>query len=168
MGHPKENMIIALFAVDNKGGMGNQGNIPWPTVKEDMKWFKETTQGHVVVMGKKSWHSPDMPKPLPKRHNVVVTNEFMDRTDIDQLHGDICEGLKRVEKMYPDNDIFVIGGANILKQAKPVIEKAFITRIPGEYICDTVLDMPEFLTGFKLTNSLDLGTCVVEMYERIS
>ena len=161
-------MIIALFAVDEKGGMGNQGNIPWPTVREDMKWFKETTQGQVVVMGKKSWHSPDMPKPLPKRHNVVFTNEFMDREDIVQMSGDICEGLYRAEELFPDNDIFVIGGANILKQAKPAIEKAFITRIPGEYICDTVLDMEEFLTGFNLVNSLDLGTCVVEMYERIS
>ena len=161
-------MIIALFAVDERGGMGNQGNIPWPTVKEDMKWFKETTQGQVVVMGKKSWHSPDMPKPLPKRHNVVFTNEFMDREDIVQMSGDICEGLHRAEELFPDNDIFVIGGANILKQAKPAIEKAFITRIPGEYICDTVLDMNEFLTGFNLVNSLDLGTCVVEMYERIS
>ena len=161
-------MIIALFAVDENGGMGNQGNIPWPTVKEDMKWFKETTQGQVVAMGKKSWHSPDMPKPLPKRHNVVFTNEFMDREDIVQMSGDICEGLQHAQDLFPDNDIFVIGGANILKQAKPAIEKAFITRIPGEYICDTVLDMNDFLAGFNLVNSLDLGTCVVEMYERIS
>lgn len=161
-------MIIALFAVDQKGGMGNQGNIPWPTVKEDMKWFKETTQEQVVVMGKKSWHSPDMPKPLPKRHNVVFTNDFMDREDIVQMSGDICEGLRKTEELFPDNDIFVIGGANILKQAKPAIKKAFITRIPGEYICDTVLDMDDFLIGFTLVNSLDLGTCVVEMYERIS
>jgi dihydrofolate reductase len=161
-------MIIALFAVDEQGGMGNQGNIPWPTVKEDMKWFKETTQGQVVVMGKKSWQSPDMPKPLPKRHNVVFTNEFMDRDDIDQLTGDVCEGLKRVEELYPDNDIFVIGGANLLAQSKEVIDRAFITRIPGEYICDTVIDLDSFLVDFALTNSLDLGSCVVEMYERIS
>lgn len=161
-------MIIALFAVDDNGGMGYLGNMPWPTVKEDMKWFKETTEGHVVVMGKKSWHSPDMPKPLPKRHNVIFTNEFLPRDDIVQLRGDVCEGLKHVEQMYPNNDVFVIGGANLLSQAKPVIEKAFITKIPGEHICDAVLDLNEFLIGFSLVNSLDLGTCTVEMYERIS
>jgi dihydrofolate reductase len=165
----KTNMIIALFAVDERGGMGNQGNIPWPTVKEDMKWFKETTQGQVVVMGKKSWLSPDMPKPLPKRHNVVFTNQFMnEHPDIDQIGGDVCEGLKRVEALYPDNDIFVIGGANLLMQARPVIDRAFITRIPGEYICDTVLNLKEFLEEFAHTNSLELGTCTVELYERIS
>ena len=162
-------MIIALFAVDDNGGMGNQGNIPWPTVKEDMKWFKETTQGQVVVMGKKSWHSPDMPKPLPKRHNVVFTNEFMDdQPDIDQIMGDVGEGLKRIEEMYPDNDIFVIGGANLLMQARHVIDRAFITRIPGEYICDTVINLNDFLEDFVHTNSLDLETCTVELYERIS
>ena len=167
MEHTEEIMIIALFAVDENGGMGNQGNIPWPTVKEDMRWFKETTEGKVVVMGKKSWHSPDMPKPLPKRENIIFTNDFMNRDDIVQLNGEVCEGIKHVETMYPGTDVFVIGGANILKQAKPVIDQAYITKIPGEYICDTVLDMNDFLTGFVFVNSLDLGTCVVEMYERI-
>lgn len=160
-------MIAALFAVDEKGGMGVNGNMPWPANKEDLRWFKTTTEGHVVVMGKRSWHSPDMPKPLPKRHNVIVTNEFMDRSDIEQIRGDVCEGLKYVEEQYKDLTVFVIGGANLLDQARPVIQKAFITRIPGEYICDTILDMNKFLEGFTLVNTVDLGTCKVEEYERI-
>ena len=160
-------MIAALFAVDNAGGMGNDGNMPWPVNKDDMKWFKSTTEGHVVVMGKKTWHSPDMPKPLPKRHNVVVTNEFMDRTDIEQIRGDVCEGLKHIESKNPDLVTFVIGGANLLTQAKPVLDRAYITRIPGDYICDTVLDLNEFLKGFKLVNTIDLGSCQVEEYETV-
>ena len=147
--------------------MGVNGNMPWPANKEDLRWFKTTTEGHVVVMGKRSWHSPDMPKPLPKRHNVIVTNEFMDRSDIEQIRGDVCEGLKYVEEQYKDLTVFVIGGANLLDQARPVIQKAFITRIPGEYICDTILDMNKFLEGFTLVNTVDLGTCKVEEYERI-
>jgi len=161
-------MIIALFAVDENGGIGNQGNIPWPTIKEDMRWFKETTEGKVVVMGKTTWNSPDMPKPLPKRENIVFTNNFMDREDIVQLSGDVCEGIRYVETLFPKTDIFVIGGANLLSQAKPVIDQAYITKIPGEFICDTSLDMKEFLTGFAQVNGLDLGTCTVELYERIS
>lgn len=160
-------MIAALFAVDKNGGMGVNGNMPWPANKEDLRWFKTTTEGHVVVMGKRSWHSPDMPKPLPKRHNVIVTNEFLDRSDVEQIKGDVCEGLKYIEEQYKDLTVFVIGGANLLAQAKPVIQKAFVTRIPGEYICDTVLDMAVFLEGFTLVNTVDLGTCKVEEYERI-
>lgn len=160
-------MIIALFAVDERGGLGNNGGMPWPSNKEDMRWFKSTTEGQVVVMGKRSWHSPDMPKPLPKRHNIVVTNEFLDRNDIEQIKGDVVEGLKYAEQQYQNLNIFVIGGANLLMQAKPAINKAFVTRIPGEYICDTVLNMNQFLEGMKLVNIIDLGTCKVEEYETI-
>lgn len=160
-------MIVALFAVDEKGGLGNNGSMPWPTIKEDMQWFKTTTEGQVVVMGKNTWHSPDMPKPLPKRHNIVVTNEFLDRNDIEQIKGSVVEGLKYAEEQYKNLNVFVIGGANLLMQAKPVIDKAFVTRIPGEYICDTVLDMNEFLKGMKLVNVKDLGTCKVEEYETV-
>jgi dihydrofolate reductase len=160
-------MIIALFAVDESGGMGNQGVIPWPTVKEDMAWFRETTEGQVVVMGKKSWNSPDMPKPLPDRHNVVFTNDFLDRDDIVQLSGDVCIALEHIEGMYPDNDVFVIGGPDIIMQSKPVLECVFVTKIPGEYLCDTKMNLKDLLDDFALVNTLDLKTCTVEMYERI-
>lgn len=160
-------MIAALFAVDEKGGMGNNGDMPWPMIKEDMRWFKTATEGHVVVMGKRSWLSPDMPKPLPNRHNVVVTNNFIDQPDIDQIRGDVCEGLKRIEKKYPDSKIFVIGGADLLMQAKPVLDRAYITRVPGTYDCDTAIKMDSFLSDLKLVNTFDLGPCKVEEYATI-
>lgn len=160
-------MIAALFAVDQKGGMGNDGGMPWPQNKEDMMWFKQTTQGQIVVMGRKTWESSDMPKPLPGRTNVVLTRNFLDRSDIIQANGDVCESLDYLKKQNPKKDIFVIGGENLLVQAKPIIERAYITKISGEYICDTVIDLDNFLQGFKLVNVKDLGTCKVEEYERI-
>lgn len=160
-------MIAALFAVDENGGMGNDGDLPWPMNKDDMRWFKGTTEGQVVVMGRRSWESPDMPKPLPKRHNVVFTNNFMERTDIQQISGDVCEGLKLVESEHLGKEVFVIGGANLLMQAKPVLDSAYITRIPGEYFCDTTIDLDAFLEGFRLVNTLNLGSCVVEEYEAV-
>ena len=158
-------MIIALFAVDEAGGVGNNGTMPWPTIKEDLQWFRETTLNQVVVMGKKSWHSPDMPKPLPKRENIVITNNPID--------GVICQGgnipftLKALDCRYPLNDIFVIGGVNILLQAKPALNKLYITRIPGVHEADTQIDLDKFLNGFILINTKDLGTCKVEEYEAI-
>lgn len=161
-------MINALFAVDNLGGMGNNGDMPWPFNKEDMLWFKKATEGHVVVMGKKSWNSPDMPKPLPKRTNVVFTNEFIDRNDIIQIKGDVCEGLLLIENSHPDQEIFVIGGANLLEQAKPVLDRAYITRIPGTYETDVKLQLDTFLDGFILVKTIQYETCKVETYETIS
>lgn len=160
-------MITALFAIDNNGGLGFNGGMPWPTIKEDMKWFKETTQDQVVVMGKKSWLSPDMPKPLPKRHNVVFTNNFIQQDNIDQISGDVCEGLKSLKELYSDKEIFVIGGANLLEQSKPVLDRILVTRIPGEYICDASINIQEFFRGFELVKTIDLGTCKVEHYETV-
>jgi dihydrofolate reductase len=160
-------MIGAVFAVDEKNGLGRNGTIPWPHNKEDMQWFKHVTTDSVVVMGRRSWESPDMIKPLPGRVNVVFTNNFIDREDIDQYKGDVCEGILKSYETYPNKNLFVIGGVDILMQAKPVLDCVYITRIPGEYMCDTHIDLTDFLTGFKLTNSQEYGTCTVELHERI-
>jgi dihydrofolate reductase len=160
-------MIGAVFAVDERGGLGRNGTIPWPYNKEDMQWFKHATTNSVVVMGRRSWESPDMIKPLPDRVNAVVTNNFLDRNDIEQFRGNVCEGIIRLCEKYTKKNLFVIGGADLLMQARPVLECAYITRIPGEYMCDTHINLTEFLIGFKLTNSQEYGTCTVELYERI-
>ena len=125
-------MIIALFAVDDNGGVGNKGGMPWPSNKEDFKWFKETTLGQVVVMGKTTWLSPDMPKPLPKRTNIVIsTNSHnIDKAD-SVINGNVSKLLRNIELDYPDKRIFVIGGVNILLQSKSALDKLYITRIPG-------------------------------------
>lgn len=160
-------MIGAVFAVDDTGGMGKGGTIPWPFNKQDMMWFKGITQNQVVVMGRKSWDSPDMIKPLPNRQNIVFTNNFFEQDGIEQVRGDVCEALLAIAERYPTKDILVIGGADLLVKAKPVIQVAYVTRIAGNFECDTRIDIDEFLKGFKLEASYDLGTCVVEKYATI-
>ena len=161
-------MIIGLFAVDDNGGIGNKGGMPWPPNKDDFKWFRETTLGQVVVMGKTTWNSPDMPKPLPKRFNVVFTNS---PAEVKGAHivfsGKVDEILRFIELDYEYENVFVIGGVNILQQAKPALQKLYITRIPGTYEADTQINLPSFLEGFILTNTRDLGSCKVEEYEAI-
>lgn len=143
--------------------------MPWPPNKEDFKWFRETTLNQVVVMGKTTWNSPDMPKPLPKRFNVVFTNspaEVSTGADI-VFSGKVDEILKFMDLEYEYKNVFVIGGVNILLQAKPALQKLYITRIPGTYESDTQINLPSFLEGFILTNTRDLGSCKVEEYEAI-
>lgn len=158
-------MITGLFAVDNNGGMGVHGHMPWPHNKDDMQWFKKTTQNQIVVMGRKTWESPDMPSPLPGRVNVLFTNNFIDREDVEQIKGDVCEALVSIQKSNKKLNIFVIGGPNLLTQAKPVLEKIYLTRIEGEYLSDTSIDLNEFLNGFKLVDKINLGSCTVEEYQ---
>lgn len=159
-------MITALFAVDDSNGMGLQGTMPWPRNREDMIWFRNKTQNHAVVMGKKTWESTDMPIPLPKRVNVLITHNFIDREDIIQLRGDICEALLHLTNEHKFEEIFVIGGPQILMQAKPVIDQAFITRIPGEHMNDTIIDLDQFLDGFDLKHTQNLNTCRIEEYTK--
>ena len=162
-------MIIGLFAVDDGGGMGANNDLPWPHNKEDMMWFKRTTEHQVVVMGRKTWESEGMPKPLPKRHNVVITHQFMPRDDIVQIRGNIVDGLHFIEDKFKDEDVdvFVIGGPDILMQSRATLDKIFLTRIPGEYFCETYIDIDAFLLTFKLVKTHDLQTCKVEEYEAI-
>jgi len=157
-------MIIGLFAVDDAGGMGYQGRLPWPNNTDDMRWFKNLTQGQIVVMGKNTWNSPDMPSPLPGRLNVLFTNNFLEQDDIEQIRGDACEALKAMKRTNNDKSIFVIGGQNLIQQCKPVLEKVFITRIPGEYLSDTFMDLESFTEGLHLHQTLNLGSCIVEEY----
>jgi dihydrofolate reductase len=157
-------MIVGLFAVDQAGGMGWQGNIPWPHNKDDMRWFKSTTQGQIVVMGRRTWDSPDMPSPLPGRLNVVFTNNFFDLDDVEQIRGDVPAALNSLKKQNKRKKIFVIGGPDLLIQSKPVLEKIYITRIPGEYLHDVRLDVDEFLQGTVLHQTINLGSCLIEEY----
>lgn len=158
-------MITALFAIDKNGGMGFNGIMPWPLNKDDMKFFKSVTTGQTVVMGRKTWDSPDMPSPLPNRHNVLFTTTFLERDDITQVKGDVCEVLKLLHQSL-DHEMFVIGGSNLIQQAKPVLDRVYLTRILGEYQCDTSIDIDQFLTGFTLTETHNLGTCQVEEYRK--
>ena len=70
-------MIRAILACDEDWGIGKAGTLPWPHNPADLKWFKETTSGGVVAMGKATWDSlPN--KPLPNRNNIVITSSSDD------------------------------------------------------------------------------------------
>ena len=162
-------MIIGLFAVDEAGGMGANNDLPWPRNKDDMMWFKNITDNQVVVMGRTTWESEGMPHPLPGRHNVVIIHNFLPREDIVQIRGNVVDGLQYLQDRFKDDeiDIFVIGGPDILMQARTAMQKVFLTRIPGEYFCDSHIDIDGFLGKFKLVDTHDLGSCIVEDYEAI-
>ena len=68
-------MISMICAVANNGIIGNKNQLPWPHLPSDMKWFSKQTKGNVVVMGRKTWDSLGLVKPLPNRVNVVVSRQ---------------------------------------------------------------------------------------------
>ena len=144
-------MIKAILACDDKGGVSKDGTLPWPHNSTDLKWFKDNTAGHVVVMGSTTWDDPHMPRPLPKRTNVLVTTRREDYPGADAyISGDLAKEVKELEDTCPGLIIWVIGGPKIIEQTLDVIDEFYLSRIPGDYDCDTHLPMRKIETLFKV------------------
>ena len=144
-------MIAAIFAIDTDFGIGKNGTLPWPKNSEDLKWFRQHTTGHVVVMGKNTWADPLMPKPLPNRVNAVVSSTAIEHTAIHHhLKGDLSQCLKELEHLYPEKTIFVIGGASIIAQTMNSFDRIYITRFQNDYQCDTKVDLSKLDLYYKL------------------
>jgi len=150
-------MIKAIFATDLQGGMGYQNSLPWPHDKEDLQNFKQTTTNNIVVMGSNTWLDPMMPKPLPNRTCVVVTNQ--DVKHFNKAHeviagGWLKESLEMLDQHNPDKTIWIIGGAKLLMSCRTYIKEINLTTFMTEYNCDVKLNMAEYLMGFsKMTEA---------------
>lgn len=144
-------MIKAILACDDTGGVSRDGTLPWPNNSKDLSWFKSNTSGQVVVMGSTTWEDPHMPRPLPNRTNVLVTTRKEDFPGADgYISGDLIEAVNDLADTCPSNDIWIIGGPKIIEQTLGVIEEFYLSRIPGDYNCDTHLPIGKIETLFKM------------------
>ena len=144
-------MIKAILACDDLGGVSKEGTLPWPNNSKDLRWFKDNTAGHVVVMGSTTWDDPHMPRPLPKRTNVLVTTRREDYPGADAyISGDLAKEVKELEDTCPGLIIWVIGGPKIIEQTLDVIDEFYLSRIPGAYSCDTFLPLDKIEDVFTL------------------
>ena len=147
-------MIKAILACDDEGGVSKNGTLPWPNNSTDLRWFKDNTAGHVVVMGSTTWDDPHMPRPLPKRTNVLVTTRKEEYPGADgYISGDLVKEVKELEDTCPGLIIWIIGGPNIIEQTLGIIDEFYISRIPGEYDCDTFLPLMKINTLFELDHT---------------
>jgi dihydrofolate reductase len=140
----EKNMIKAILAHDAKYGIGKDNDLPWPKNEADMKWFKAMTLNHTVVMGRKTWDSLPF-KPLPNRHNIIVTSNEIDTAGLKDHRRSSFETLRptdltRLEAMK--DDIWIIGGATLIASSLDMIDELWLNNVGGDYECDTFL--PEF------------------------
>lgn len=135
-------MIKAILACDDNWGIGKDGRLPWPHNSADLKWFKRSTLNCAVVMGRGSWDG-GMPKPLPKRRNIVITNT--------PIEGVECYTLDKFKSMYHliEQPIFIIGGAKLVENAIDLIDEFWLSRINGAYDCDVFLPKELIMNQFK-------------------
>ena len=127
-------MITAIAAVSGNWGIGNNGNLLFH-IPEDMKFFRETTTGKVVVMGRKTLESFPNGLPLKNRTNIVLThNANYDGKGAIVVHS--MEALREELKKYNSEDIYVIGGEQIYKALVDDCDVAHITKINFAYDAD--------------------------------
>ncbi|MEI7429456.1 MAG: dihydrofolate reductase [Betaproteobacteria bacterium] len=130
--------LIAAVAKNRVIGKGNQ--LLWH-LPEDMRHFRETTRGKAVIMGRKTWESlPDSFRPLPGRHNIVVS-----RNPAYQATGaTLVASLEEAKlKAGEAEEVFIIGGAELYQQAMQIADRLYLTEIAENFEGDAYF--PEVL-----------------------
>lgn len=165
------NNVNAILAHDDNYGIGKDNDLPWPRNAADLKWFRECTIGHVVVMGRKTWESIGS-KPLPKRINVVVSNqEFPHPKDGGPdhvLNGDLNSGIQTLlTELYPNLKIWIIGGADIYNQTLSQCDNIYLTHIPGDYNCDNFVALNRHLVGYAEMAKKEQDGLIFSIWRRV-
>ena len=123
-------MVSIIAAVAQNGTIGDQNALLWH-ITEDMRFFRQTTSGHPVIMGRKTYES--LGRPLPKRTNVVITRQPITIEGCTVVHS-----LEEAIALFaPEEEIFVIGGAQIYREALALADRLYLTHIEQDYAGDT-------------------------------
>lgn len=114
----KKNIIVAY---DDNNAIGKDNKMPW-YIPGDLKYFKNMTSGHPVIMGRNTYES--IGKPLPNRTNIVLSHKYYDGViTVDTL----ADAFDEAEKI--DNECFIIGGAQLYKECIKVADEIYVTHI---------------------------------------
>lgn len=142
----------AIVAMSQNRVIGNNGTIPWH-LPEDFKFFKTTTIGHAIVMGRKTYES--IGKPLTGRENIILSRTMSETPGVIIVRSP--EDLLALEN---SQNFFVIGGAEIYRLLLPHCTELFVTKVPVTIEGDTFF--PEFEsdfdTGEKILETPDFTT----------
>ncbi|MBO9733138.1 MAG: dihydrofolate reductase [Chitinophaga sp.] len=122
--------IIVAASENNVIGINNM--LPW-RLPTDLKYFKSTTLGKPIVMGRKTFDS--LGKALPGRPNIVITRQTNYQPEGAYVAGSVEEAIAKA-KTFEGDELFITGGSQIFEQAWPLIERIYLTRVyavvPGD------------------------------------
>jgi dihydrofolate reductase len=155
--------IIGIVALDRNLAIGKDGRLPWH-YSTDMKFFKQTTIGNTVVMGRRTWMT--LKGPLKDRQNIVLSrNPIPQSQDSVVVLSDVDSVLALVKKA--ESHLFVIGGAQVYESFLPLIQRWVVTEVPITVDGADTFMPANFLDGFEMyeLRQLDEGLRV-KFYER--
>ena len=149
------NLIVAC---DPKGGIGYHNKLPWSKIEGDLPRFKRLTQDKTVVMGRNTWDSLPM-KPLPNRHNVVITSRPLKVPDSVKV-------ITKLDDFKYLHDPWIMGGAALIKSCWEQITKIHLTKTFVEYACDTFIDLRKLHGEFRISHEEVHSDHAYEIWER--
>ena len=153
-------MISLIFAMDKNNLIGNGNNLPWH-YKEDLEYFKQKTLNHKVVMGENTFYS--IGKVLPNRCNVVATLSPDFKHEGVIVINDLIKYLN--DNLDTDEEIFIIGGAQIYKLSLPYAKRIYITHIDREYKGDIYFPKINY-EDYNVISSTRSGELNFVIYEK--
>lgn len=139
--------LTAIVAMTPERVIGRDGGLPW-NLPQDLAFFKRTTSGHPIVMGRKTFES--IGRPLPKRRNIVLTrDETWSADGVEVIHR--TDGL--VDLPGISGRVFIIGGSEIYAAFLPELEDLLVSHVFESHPGDTAF--PEFKSSFPGTEVIE-------------
>lgn len=152
-----------IAAVDRNWAIGYKNEL-LVRIPEDQKWFRETTTGKAVIMGRKTLESFPNKSPLKNRLNVVITSDMNYSVPGAVVVHSIDEAVEAVRD-YADDDVYVIGGESIYRQMLPLCSTAHVTKVDYAYQADAHFPDLDKEEGWKITETSDERTYFDIIYE---
>lgn len=155
-------MLSIIVAVDDNFLIGKGNDLPWYE-KRDLKYFKEVTMGHSLIMGYNTYLSitSRLGKTLPGRTSYVLTYEKTLEHD-----AIIIDDIDKLIEKFKDEELFVIGGKMIYEMLLPKADRLYLTRIKGSHEGDVYFPTIDF-SKYNKIKSEELDNLTFEVYEKV-
>tara|TARA_B100001173_G_C15725469_1_gene436237 strand:- start:91 stop:594 length:504 start_codon:yes stop_codon:yes gene_type:complete len=146
--------VSLIVAASENNIIGKDNDLIWHLPK-DMRFFKETTEGHHIIMGRRNFESiPHKFRPLPNRTNIIITRQ-KDYRAYGSITVNSIEDALEIAKKNKDNEPFIIGGGQIYKIAldRNLVDRIYLTRIHHKFNGDTYF--PKLGNEWKELNKIE-------------
>lgn len=154
-------MIISFIAAMSENGViGRKNKLPWH-LPEELQYFKKTTLGKPVLMGRQTFESMNS-KPLPGRHNIILSqNRDFKPKDVTVVHS-LAEALKAVGDV---EELMVIGGSQIFELFLPLASRLYLTIVHGQYEGDSYFPKMDW-NEWEMISEDDRGLFTIKIFDR--
>ena len=152
--------LILIAAMSSNRVIGAAGQLPWHE-PEDLRFFKTTTAGHAVIMGRKTWDA--LGRPLPKRRNLIITRQSGFVANGAEVFATLDAAVAAARSS--DAEPMVIGGGEIYRQALPSATLIHLTEVRGEVVGDATF--PELdPAAWNVISERESGRLLFRSYAR--